>query len=189
MDLFTEIKKKIEERDRKILIKQLGYYSSKKGDHALNEFMKHDTLLSWCRHGFYDMKYPSKELFEKLAELFSIDQETVKEAYNEAEEYSRELERCDDAYILAKFAEGSVNITSMGVAMGLSWKHSNVPPEFLAYKDLNTILNDISAVIVKHYRSAKENERFHVDDVESYEYHHYDGTVYQYTVNGELVLD
>ena len=188
MDIFTTIQKKVKESDRKTLIKKLGYCSEEKGDYALNELMSHDTLLSWHQRVFYDKKYTSEELVEKLAEIFMLDGDEIKKAYEEVEEYSRELDRCCKSYIFVNtnFRRKGETIVSLALTSGLRYVKFN--RNAIVFKKIEEVLDIVRQLIKKHYKeSGGKLDMWGI--IADYKYHHYDGREYIFDTEGNLLPD
>lgn len=79
--MINEIRNKI--KDKKLLIKQLGYNNVNLGIKTLDSLLNSNTVSEWLYESGYDYKYSRSDFFIELCKLLDIKEDCVNKTFKE----------------------------------------------------------------------------------------------------------
>jgi DNA polymerase III delta prime subunit len=139
-----------------VLRHHLNYHSIHSCDKALRNFLETPALDEWLSSGYYDFKYTSKSLYEKLCELSRIDEKLVEDKLAEIERTKEEQKRFKDAYIFVNtcFKRSSEPIFTLAI-MESKRRLSLLEYGEFYFRPIEEILKEVSNIVQQHFKDNK----------------------------------
>ena len=188
MEAFINIQENLKNENLEEVAKKLGYKSKAKGVKSLQKFLNTKNLSFWLQSGFYDFKYRTMELYENLAKIYGITKEEIAKDLKDAELYKQEYDSFNRSYIFVNTDFRRKNEPIFILSILESKRRLVLKRENLMFKSDEEIFKKISKVVRRHYRQ-KGGKLVIWGEIQNYQYHHRDGEVYLFDVDGSYILD
>ena len=183
MTPFNQIANRLNTTSKEKIVKQMGYNSIKKGLNTLDSFLTHEDLYSWLHSGHYDLKYNSKEFFEKLCEVLDISDEDIKIELEYQEALHVEMAKFKNSYIFVNTNFKRTTQPIFALAFCEHFRKFKPPVKELVFKTDIEILEVISNSVQNHYKSSK-GEIGIWGKVVNYVFHLNEENTYLYSIDG-----
>jgi hypothetical protein len=188
MKAFINIQENLKNENLEEVAKKLGYKSKAKGVKSLQKFLNTKNLSFWLQSGFYDFKYRTMELYENLAKIYDITKEEIAKDLKDAELYKQEYDSFNRSYIFVNTNFRRKNEPIFILSVLELQRRLVLKRENLMFKSDEEIFLKISKVVRRHYRQ-KGGKLVIWGEIQNYQYHHRDGEVYLFDVDGSYILD
>jgi len=185
MQLLNTIRKKLSQTPKDDILKKMGYHNLEAGRNRLNGLLESNDLYHWLKKGGFDMKYSSEAFLYQLAETVGLSEEMQKHLHR----YQKRLDaiaKMSQPYIFidTHFKRKSEPIFVLAFMEGR--RRIFIDKEALVYKRLDEALDYVGSIIKEHYRDSKGSLKMW-GKIESYVYHHIDGTIWIFDKDGRII--
>jgi len=188
VELLTLITKKLESKDKKVLVKNLEYNSTVIGIKTLDKFIISKSLHSWLSSGHYDFVYTSLDFVEKLCIELDIEPILYKKEIALAINTNHGLDKFKNSYIFiyTNFKRTSEPIIALAMMEGR--RRIEIKKENFIFKNLPETINIVSTIVKDNYN--KTDGRIALwGEIKYYIYNHIGGQRYLFNINGNLIED
>lgn len=182
-ELNTQLKEALAKVGIATVAKQLGYQCSEKLETHLNKIIDQEFL--GLNSGYYDFKYGTRELIKALILPLGLSEKLVEACFNEVDQginlYNR---KAPYIYIKTDFSIKNNTMPIFALAFLHCKRLIRIPYEVFD-ADREEMLPYVSDFAREHYQKSGGKVEFW-GNIEVYHYHHCDGSVAYFSVDGEM---
>jgi len=149
--LEKQIRNELKLQSKNNIIKKLHYNSLKKGEKALDQFIKSKNLNNWLYSGFYDFKYTALGFFLQLCYISKIDEKKINNFLIENKKYHKEMKEISNSYIFINTNFKRKNEPIVSLAFSEFKRRLKLPTNQLMFKKEKDVLIFISDFVKNHY--------------------------------------
>ena len=188
MTLHNTIKHKVSLRDREELFVAMGYGQLRARHSWLDTLLAAKSIHYWIKRGRNDPEYGSRSFLIALGQALGIESAKIQQSIDDSSQRIRDAESLDRPYIFVD--THFVKSNQMVMAPVSLNRHRNLmlDEDDILYQEIATVQEKVGEIIRKHYQD-NNGKLMMWGKIQTYVYHHNDGTSYQYDVDGTLLLE
>ena len=152
--MFEALKKCIEEKERSIFVRSLGYKKIEKGLQTLEPFLKVDSLYEWIKTGHFDFWYSAEEFVLAAIKECGFSEEVFVQEIKKAKARQIEISklRTPHIFIDTNFKRTTQPIHVLAFSEGLRMIQLD-KEDFYDLSKAKRLLQ-VAELLVTHYRTS-----------------------------------
>lgn len=161
------------------LITKMGYYNANIGEKALQHFIESKNMFTWIKLGYFDFTHDSISFANALARLLDID------ISEELTKVHKDLEKIASMVSPYIFVDTHKKRQTRPIYIRRS---ITIEKEQILFIGEENFYLYIGGIIQSHY---KDNKGYLPvwGNIEKYIYHHSDGKIYVFDINGNFIKE
>lgn len=179
MNLHDKVNQVLTLENPNELITKMGYYNTKIGKKALQNFIESKDMFTWIKSGYFDFTHDSISFAKALARFVDMD---ISKELTKVNENIEKIASMHSPYIFVD-THKKRQTRQIYIRRTITMKKEQI----LLIGEENFYLY-IGRIIQGHYRDNKGYLPVW-GNIEKYFYHHSDGKIYLFDINGNFVKE
>jgi hypothetical protein len=186
MILLKTIKEKLAQNDPDTVLRKMGYRNLGHARERLKRLLQAPSLESWLKQSTFDLHYSGKEFLRKLFEALSLPAEPLEAELARIDAKEIALAKMQQPYIFVDTNFKRQSQPIFALAMLESCRRLRIDKEEIYGKPIEKILKMVGDLVRRHYEES-DGELPLWGKIHRYAYHHSDGRVFVFDMEGKLL--